>query len=151
MIWFGLCLMICLFLRLLPAAAMLLWADATLKVFPINIVRFLDARILCLVTIPEYDASPAHLVSSLDEALDLADDAGESECFVIGGGQVYKMALDAGVIDTMYITHVHGAPEGDAFFPEFDSDDWTMQVIDNHPEDDRHEFSFTICKYDRKE
>jgi len=100
---------------------------------------------------PEYDASPAHLVSSLDDALDFADNAGESECFVIGGGQVYKMALDAGVIDTMYITHVHGAPEGDAFFPEFDSDDWTMHVIDNHPEDDRHEFSFTICKYDRKE
>jgi dihydrofolate reductase len=50
----------------------------------------------------------------------------------------------------MYITHVHGSPEGDAFFPEFDSDEWTMHVIDNHEEDDRHEFSFTICKYDRK-
>ena len=99
---------------------------------------------------PEYDASPAHLVTSLNDAIDIAAKAQESECFVIGGGQVYTMALEAGVIDTMYLTHVHGSPKGDAFFPEFDSQEWTMQVIDNHPEDERHEFSFTICRYDRK-
>ena len=99
----------------------------------------------------EYDASPARLVTSLDDALDIATSAKESECFIIGGGQVYTMALDAGVVDTMYLTHVHGSPKGDAFFPEFDSQEWTMQVIDNHPEDERHEFSFTICRYDRKQ
>ena len=60
------------------------------------------------------------------------------------------MALDAGVIDTMFITHVHGEPDGDAFFPEFDREQWTLRVLDDHPADDRHEFSFTICQYDRK-
>ncbi|HHZ94516.1 MAG TPA: dihydrofolate reductase [Flavobacteriales bacterium] len=98
----------------------------------------------------DYDASPAALVTSLDEALEIARKAGETECFIIGGGQVYKMALDAGVIDTMFISHVHGEPEGDAFFPEFDPSQWTLKVIDDHPVDEKHAFSFTICQYDKK-
>ena len=98
----------------------------------------------------QYDAGEAALVTSLESALILAQEAGETEAFIIGGGQIYSMALDAGVIDTMYITHVHGEPEGDAFFPEFDRDQWTLTVIDDHPKDARHEFSFTICQYDRK-
>jgi dihydrofolate reductase len=97
-----------------------------------------------------YDAAPATLVTSLDDSLALANKAGETEAFIIGGGQVYTMALDAEVVDTMFITHVHGSPEGDAFFPEFDASQWTLEVIDDHPSDDRHEFSFTICRYDRK-
>ena len=98
----------------------------------------------------KYDTGGATLVSSLDDALNIAREAGETEAFIIGGGQIYSMALEAGVIDTMYITHVHGTPEGDAFFPEFDNSKWTLQVLDDHPADERHEFSFTICQYDRK-
>mgnify|MGYP001212874720 FL=1 len=97
----------------------------------------------------EYDSGGAALVTSLEDALKIAREAGESEAFIIGGGQIYTMALDARVVDTMYITHVHGEPDGDAFFPEFDSTQWTLTVLDNHPSDDRHEYSFTICKYDR--
>ena len=97
----------------------------------------------------EYDSGGAALVTSLEDALEIAREAGESEAFIIGGGQIYKMALDARVVDTMYITHVHGEPDGDAFFPEFDSTQWTLTVLDDHSADDRHEFSFTICKYDR--
>ena len=97
----------------------------------------------------EYDSGGAALVTSLEDALEIARSAGESEAFIIGGGQIYTMALDARVVDTMYITHVHGEPDGDAFFPEFDSTQWTVTVLDNHPADDRHEYSFTICKYDR--
>ncbi|MBM55521.1 MAG: diacylglycerol kinase [Euryarchaeota archaeon] len=98
----------------------------------------------------DYDSEGAALVGSLTEALDLAREAGESEAFIIGGGQIYTMALDADVVDTMYITHVHGEPEGDAFFPEFDRGNWELTVIDDHPADERHKFHFTICKYDRK-
>ncbi len=98
----------------------------------------------------EYNAGGAKLVTSLEAALDVARKAGETEAFIIGGGQIYSMALEAGVIDTMFITHVHGEPDGDAFFPEFDREQWTLRVLDDHPADDRHEFSFTICQYDRK-
>lgn len=98
----------------------------------------------------DYDTKGAELFTSLTEALDHARSQGEEDAFIIGGGQIYTMALDAGLVDTMYITHVHGEPEGDAFFPEFDTSEWSLEVIDDHAADERHEFSFTICKYDRK-
>jgi dihydrofolate reductase len=97
----------------------------------------------------EYDAAPAVLSNSLEKAIQIARDAGETDCFIIGGGQIYKIALELDVVDKMYITHVHGTPEGDAFFPKFDASLWEMSVIDNHPSDERHEFSFTICAYHR--
>jgi len=98
----------------------------------------------------DYDAPGAALFTSLYAALDHARAEGEDDAFIIGGGQIYTMALDAGLVDTMYITHVHSEPDGDAFFPEFDPSEWTLTVLDDHPADERHEFPFTICKYDRK-
>ena len=98
----------------------------------------------------EYDAGDAALATSLEAALDVARKAGETEAFIIGGGQIYSLALEAGLIDTMFITHVHGEPDGDALFPKFDREKWTLRVLDDHPSDDSHEFSFTICQYDRK-
>ena len=49
----------------------------------------------------EYDASPAKLSPSLESALDTARNAGETNCFIIGGGQIYKIALELDVVDTM--------------------------------------------------
>ena len=45
------------------------------------------------------------------------------KAFVIGGAYTYAEAMD--VVDTMYITHVHDAPEdADAFFPAIDPAVW---------------------------
>tara|TARA_B100000780_G_scaffold273468_1_gene237091 strand:+ start:2152 stop:2685 length:534 start_codon:yes stop_codon:yes gene_type:complete len=96
-----------------------------------------------------YDASPAVLSTSLEQAIEIARKAGETDCFIIGGGQIYALALELQLVDTMYITHVHGTPDGDAFFPEFDASQWEMRVIDDHSADERHEYAFTICAYQR--
>ena len=45
------------------------------------------------------------------------------KAFVIGGAYTYAEAMD--VVDTMYITHVHDAPQdADAFFPAIDPEVW---------------------------
>ena len=45
------------------------------------------------------------------------------KAFVIGGAYTYAEAMD--VVDTLYITHVHDAPEdADAFFPVIDPETW---------------------------
>ena len=59
-----------------------------------------------------YVADGAHVVHSLKDALDLARQQGETECFVIGGGQIYRQALEAGWVDAQYITHVDANPDG---------------------------------------
>ncbi|MGI6710067.1 MAG: dihydrofolate reductase [Bacilli bacterium] len=42
----------------------------------------------------------------------------EEEIFVIGGLQIYKLALP--YADRLYITHINKEYEGDVFFPEID-------------------------------
>ena len=58
----------------------------------------------------------------LEAALEVARAAGEEEAFIIGGAQIYRLALEAGIVDTMYLTHVDRTFEGDTWFPEFEAD-----------------------------
>ena len=47
--------------------------------------------------------------------------------YIIGGGQVYKEALDRDLVDIMDLTWVDGEYEGDVFFPEFDREKWDIR------------------------
>lgn len=44
------------------------------------------------------------------------------DIFVIGGAEIYKQAIE--LADKLYITHVQGSYEGDAFFPTIDPALW---------------------------
>lgn len=50
----------------------------------------------------------------------------DAEPFIIGGGQIYTLALP--LITKMYITEIDETVDGDAFFPAYDPTDW--QEID---------------------
>jgi dihydrofolate reductase len=70
--------------------------------------------------------------------------------FIIGGGQIYKEALAANVVDEMFITHVHGAFGADTFFPEIDASAWNSEIVSTHSKDEKHAYGFEILKYERK-
>jgi len=97
----------------------------------------------------DYVAEGAVVVHSLEEALSVARDAGETECFVIGGGQIYGQALKEGLVDTQYITHVKASPEGDAFYPSGAWDGWPSNELHEQSADERHDHSFRIVQYNR--
>ncbi|MEV7396795.1 dihydrofolate reductase [Aeromicrobium sp. NPDC092404] len=73
---------------------------------------------------PEWQADGVEVTHTLTEALARALDR-DDEAFLIGGAQVYAEALAAGLVDRMVVTHVHLAPDGDAWFPELDWSTWT--------------------------
>ena len=60
----------------------------------------------------EYQVEGCETVSSLEEALLLTN----NNCFIIGGGEIYKQSLE--VADKIYLTLVHKEFEGDTKFPE---------------------------------
>jgi len=70
----------------------------------------------------------------------------DNEIFLVGGAQVYAEALDAGLVDSMVVTRVELAPEGDTYFPEVDWDEWTVVEHAEHPDDTP---PFTITRFDR--
>ncbi len=85
-------------------------------------------------------------VATLDEAIALAGDAGLR---VIGGGQLYALALP--FAETLRLTHVETQVEGaDAFFPAFDAGDWEILSAQDHPADARHAFAFRFADYRRR-
>ena len=88
-------------------------------------------------------------LTSLEAALDVAREAAEDEAFIIGGAQIYRLAMEAGVVDTMYLTHVEREYEGDTFFPEFGEAGWRAQPLFRHVADGRNEAPFTVHRYDR--
>lgn len=113
--------------------------------------RPLDGRDNVIVTRQtNYEAPGAYVVNELKTALKWAEEKGEEEAFIIGGGQIYKLALDMNLIDTMYITHVHGEFEADVFFPDWNKEDWNAELMAEHAVDEKHDYAYSIFKYLRK-
>ena len=48
----------------------------------------------------------------------------EEECFVIGGGSVYKMLMPFS--KKMYVTRIDESFDADAFFPEINDKEWKI-------------------------
>lgn len=96
-----------------------------------------------------FDAPGAVVVGSLNEALALARHEGDTEAFIIGGGEIYKEALREGLVDTLYITRVHAHIEGDTSFPVIDASAWKETWREEHPADAQHAHAFTFVKLER--
>ncbi|GAB3991538.1 dihydrofolate reductase DfrA [Spirosoma daeguense] len=87
------------------------------------------------------------IVHTLDDALDVATQINQNEIFVIGGAEIYAMALP--IATTLYLTEIHQAYEGDAYFPKFDKNEWKEVERISHEADERHAVSFDFVKYER--
>lgn len=95
----------------------------------------------------QYPAPGAQVVTTIEEGLDLARKAGEEHTYIIGGGQIYALALALDLVDELLITHVHASFEADVFFPEIDYSKWKSAEALHHPEDAKHDHSFTFTRY----
>lgn len=70
----------------------------------------------------QWSADGVDAAASPREAVEMARDAGETICYIAGGGQIYADALD--LCDELDITEVHQRPEGSARFPHIDRRVW---------------------------
>lgn len=64
----------------------------------------------------------AHAVTSVEAALALSVELGLANVSVIGGGEIYALALP--LADELLLTYVPEDGGGDTFFPEWDPDEW---------------------------
>lgn len=66
------------------------------------------------------ESSDFAIVSSLEEGIEKAQGIpNKSEVFIIGGGQIYKEALDKNLVNKLYLTLVEGDFGADTFFPDY--------------------------------
>lgn len=87
------------------------------------------------------------LVNTVEQGITFARQYGESELFVIGGGEIYQQTL--AIADRLYITEIKASFEGDTYFPEVERSQWKETSRIAHPIDSNHAHGFDFVVLDR--
>jgi dihydrofolate reductase len=88
------------------------------------------------------------VAGSVQDALNIAQEHGETELFVIGGAEIYSQTLQAA--DRLYLTQVHAEVDADTFFPELNFGEWNPVDSSFQLADDKNEYAFTFTVLIRK-
>ncbi len=87
------------------------------------------------------DFEEVKIVHSLSEGIEYCKITSPEKIFIIGGGEVYKQAIE--IADQLIISNMKFDAEGEINFPEISENDWEEEY-----REDREKFE--IVKYTRK-
>lgn len=90
----------------------------------------------------EYKAEGCLIVNNIEEAFRLGMENKQEEVFILGGGEIYKQAMD--LADKIYLTEIKQTFEGDTYFPEIDDRKWQEIKREEFKADDKnpHDYAF---------
>jgi len=94
----------------------------------------------------DFHAEGVLKANSLEQAQEYV--AGAGEVMVIGGSTVYQLALPGA--DRLYMTYVENNYQGDAWFPEFDLEQWRIIASEQHGADKKNSCAYRFVTYERK-
>lgn len=86
-------------------------------------------------------------VSALEMGIAYAQEQGEKELFIIGGAEIYRLAMP--LLNRLYVTQVHTCLDGDAFFPEIDKKIWIEKSRKSHIKDEKNLFDYDFIVYEK--
>jgi len=106
-----------------------------------SIGRPLPGRRMIVVTRDvKYKAEGCDVAHSVEDAINLAREKGESEVFICGGAEIYAQTIE--IVDRMYLTFVDAEVAADTFFPEFDEREWSERESFYQPADEKNQYPF---------
>lgn len=119
-----------------------------------SIGRPLPGRVtIVLTTQPDYDPQYAEVrvAHSLEEAIQLAQqtDMQQEELFVVGGAEIYRLALPHAA--RIYRTVVHATPQGDTRFAELAQHQWRVVQQTEFAADEKNQHACTWQLLERVE
>lgn len=86
------------------------------------------------------------VVNSIEEAIKKAEN--NQEIFIIGGAQIYNLAFP--VVDRIYMTRIHTNIEGDAYFPEFNENEWELISEKFNQREGKNSYDYSFLIYERR-
>ena len=89
----------------------------------------------------------ASVSDAIAEARRVALDKGADEVMIIGGAEIFRETLP--IADRIYLTRVHGKPDGDTFLPAIETGTWQEIGREPLPKGDADEFSCTLITLER--
>jgi len=97
----------------------------------------------------EFSPGKAIIVThSIEEAVNESAKTDAKECYVIGGGEIYKLAFP--LAHRIYLTRVHTVVQGDTLFPTLNENEWQMVNSTTFEADDKHAYSYSFEIWQRK-
>ena len=102
-------------------------------------------RMIVLSRDPAYQAPGGAVARSLDEAREIAGTV--PEIVVIGGASLYAQTLP--LAECMYLTFVDADVPGDAWFPDWDAQEWQRVWEEAHPADADHVWPYRFQRWER--
>jgi dihydrofolate reductase len=94
-----------------------------------------------------FTADKCTVVHSLADAVHLAEKNNQSELFIIGGAEIYQLAMP--FANRLYLTEIQTELAGDTYFPPFDKTAWKETSRKHHAADNRHRFAFDFVIYEK--
>lgn len=118
----------------------------------VSLGKPLDGRDNIVITRDqEFEAPGAFVTHSLKDAMQLgqvkAIDRGVDEVMIIGGAEVYKEALP--IVSRLYYTLIHASPEGDAYFPKLNMEDWSEVSHDKFEASEKDNYDYSLIIYEK--
>jgi dihydrofolate reductase len=108
-----------------------------------SIGRLLPGRKNIIITrSKKYKVEGAIIAGGLHQAVELA---GEGKLFVIGGAEIYKLAMPH--VQEIYRTVVKSSFEADTYFPAIDVDAFKLVWEECHCADEKNAFNYCFQKW----
>jgi dihydrofolate reductase len=104
-------------------------------------------RMVVITRQRDYRVEGVEVVHGFEAAVALAQTVGDEEMFVIGGAEIYQLALPQA--DRLYMTLVLAEVEGDTKFPQIDWDAWARTQTESVAEDADNEFPHLFYVFER--
>jgi dihydrofolate reductase len=99
-----------------------------------------------IVTRQNITISGCEVVSSVEAALALC--AADQEVFIVGGAEIYKLAMP--LTNRIYLTIVHQSFDADAYFPEINKEEWIETEREDHKTDEKHAIPYSFITLARR-
>ncbi|MDQ3141537.1 MAG: dihydrofolate reductase [Bacteroidota bacterium] len=91
---------------------------------------------------PYFIVSNCLIAHSLEEGIYIAKSNEENELMIIGGGEIYQLAMP--FISKIYLTIVDYSGIGDVFFPPIDFEGWKIISEEHHEKDVKNTMNYTF-------
>ncbi len=97
----------------------------------------------------DYQFPGAAVVHSIEAAVEVARAAGDSLPFVVGGAEIYRLAMPKTTI--IHLTRVHADVQGDTVLPNIEVSRWSRSEAERHAADERNDFDYSFEVWERIE
>lgn len=111
-----------------------------------SIGKPLPGRKNIVISASDFEADDVIIVDSIEAAIAEVYDV--EEIMIIGGASFYRQMIARA--HRMYLTHVDADCTGDAWFPEFNEEDWDVHSQQEFSADEKNNYDFRIVEYRRK-